>query len=81
MASSCSCCGFAGGKKFGNFNACSMCQPKSPEERIYEGVLRDELGRARKAMIRQVTYKCSSPLCSRQEVLHRSHFPEKWLED
>jgi hypothetical protein len=79
VTKSCKCCGHPSAKDYGVYKACSMCAPKHPEERIIEATMRDG-DRARRAKVREMTYRRTSALCSSKIALHRSHVVLEWLE-
>lgn len=76
----CDCCGNPSARNFGDYRACNMCSPVEPEQRVTEGQINDN-GRVRRARYREVTYKCTSPICDRNRTFHISRFVQEWLED
>ena len=75
----CSCCGHPSAKDYGFYKACSMCAPTEPDVREIEANVNDQ-DKVRKAKVRESTYKCDSPLCSRKQTLHTSRTVIEWLE-
>ena len=77
----CKCCGNASPQDHGDFYACTLCTPQKPEERILlvESV-KDDDGKVRKAKVREVTYRCTSPLCDYKKVLSRSNYVIEWID-
>jgi hypothetical protein len=79
MAKSCKCCGHPNAKSYGKYNACNLCNPKEPTERISEAYVRDG-DIARKAKVRELTYKCNSTLCGRETILATDIIVLEWIE-